>query len=58
MRISCALARKNDKAVSGLIRDGLSKADARITSILMVGQSNMAGRGHIGEVEPIVNAGC
>lgn len=58
MRISCAFARKTDKAVNGMIRDGLSKADACITSILMVGQSNMAGRGHIGEVDPIVNAGC
>ncbi|MBR7111466.1 MAG: sialate O-acetylesterase [Clostridia bacterium] len=34
------------------------KAVKDVTSFLMVGQSNMAGRGDIGEVEPIKNGLC
>lgn len=34
------------------------KAVKNVTSFLMVGQSNMAGRGDIGEVEPIQNGLC
>ncbi|MBR3862760.1 MAG: hypothetical protein IKM42_03785 [Clostridia bacterium] len=34
------------------------KAVKSVTSFLMVGQSNMAGRGDIGEVEPIQNGLC
>lgn len=34
------------------------KAVKNVTSFLMVGQSNMAGRGDIGEVEPIENGLC
>jgi len=41
-----------------MIRDGAEKADGRIISVLMIGQSNMAGRGMYGVVEPIVNPRC
>ena len=34
------------------------KAVKNVTSFLMVGQSNMAGRGDIGEVPPIENGLC
>lgn len=40
------------------IRDGLKKADSEMVSVLMIGQSNMAGRGNIGDVEPIENPDC
>lgn len=40
-----------------MINDGINKKSP-ITSILMAGQSNMAGRGNLGEVEPIVNNKC
>ena len=36
-----------------MIVDGLGKDLDSITSFLMIGQSNMAGRGDFGEVEPI-----
>ena len=35
-----------------MINDGITKKE-RICSFLMIGQSNMAGRGDFGEVEPI-----
>ena len=39
-----------------MIKDGLRLSeDNDIYSFLMIGQSNMAGRGFINEVEPIVN---
>lgn len=41
-----------------MIVDGLSKDLDNITSFLMIGQSNMAGRGDFGEVEPISNPMC
>ncbi len=41
-----------------MIKDGISKTDKKIVSFLMVGQSNMAGRGDFGEVEPIDNNKC
>lgn len=40
------------------ILDGIGYADGEIRSFLMVGQSNMAGRGKIGEVPPIENDDC
>lgn len=40
------------------IKDGISGIDARITSFLMIGQSNMAGRGDFGEVPEIKNDSC
>ena len=40
-----------------MITDGLSKKE-KINSFLMVGQSNMAGRGDFGEVESIKNPNC
>ena len=41
-----------------MIVDGLTKTSDNITSFLMIGQSNMAGRGDFGEVEPISNPMC
>ena len=41
-----------------MIHDGISKNEKDVTSFLMIGQSNMAGRGEFGEVEPIVNPDC
>ena len=41
-----------------MIIDGLSGSDNTIKSFLMIGQSNMAGRGDFGEVEPIDNPDC
>ena len=38
-----------------MIVDGLGNKTFEITSFLMVGQSNMAGRGNLDEVEPIKN---
>ena len=40
------------------IKDGISQTDERITSFLMIGQSNMAGRGEFDDVKPIKNDGC
>ncbi len=40
-----------------MICDGIAKKE-KIRSFLLVGQSNMAGRGEFGEVEPIRNASC
>lgn len=41
-----------------MIKDGVSNVDKKVISFLMIGQSNMAGRGDIGEVEPIENDLC
>ncbi len=41
-----------------MLCDGLSKSDGKILSFLMVGQSNMCGRGDFGEVPQIVNDKC
>lgn len=41
-----------------LIKDGLNIKDEKIKSFLMIGQSNMAGRGELDEVEPIENENC
>ena len=43
---------KKKKETFKLINDGITKKE-RICSFLMIGQSNMAGRGDFGEVEPI-----
>ena len=40
-----------------MIKDGL-KSVGTVHSFLMIGQSNMAGRGDIGDVEPIKNPNC
>ena len=40
------------------IQDGIQKNDGEICSFLLIGQSNMAGRGEYGEVEPIRNSSC
>jgi hypothetical protein len=40
------------------IQDGLNIQDEEIQSFLMIGQSNMAGRGTIGDVPPIDNKSC
>ena len=40
-----------------MIIDGISE-NGGITSFLMIGQSNMAGRGEIGAVEPIKDPDC
>lgn len=41
-----------------MINDGIAKTENEITSFLMIGQSNMAGRGEFGEVEPINSEDC
>lgn len=41
-----------------MFNDGIKKEDKIVTSFLMAGQSNMAGRGEFGEVEPINNNKC
>ena len=40
------------------IKDGLNIQDGEIRSYLLIGQSNMAGRGTIGDVPPIDNKNC
>ena len=40
------------------INDGISAVNEKITSFLMIGQSNMAGRGDFGEVPEIKNKSC
>lgn len=40
------------------INDGISKEDNQIRSFLMIGQSNMAGRGEFADVEQIKNDRC
>ena len=41
-----------------MINDGIQYSSDKMVSFLMVGQSNMAGRGDLGEVEPIINDRC
>ena len=41
-----------------MINDGINQTERNITSFLMIGQSNMAGRGDFGDVERIDNADC
>ena len=41
-----------------MINDGLNSVDKLVSSVLMIGQSNMAGRGDIGDVDPIDNRNC
>ncbi len=41
-----------------MIKDGSLVNDKKIKSFLMIGQSNMAGRGDFDEVEPIINDRC
>ena len=41
-----------------MINDGENKSKINITSFLMIGQSNMAGRGDFSDVEPINNSLC
>ncbi len=41
-----------------VIQDGIKQSQEEIRSFLMIGQSNMAGRGDFGEVEPIKNNKC
>lgn len=41
-----------------MINDGIKNVDKSVSSVLMIGQSNMAGRGDIGDVEPIENPNC
>lgn len=40
------------------MNDGISVDNKEIVSFLMIGQSNMAGRGDFGEVPPIENKNC
>ena len=41
-----------------MINDGIRITDKDIHSFLMIGQSNMAGRGEFGEIKPIDNYKC
>ena len=41
-----------------MIKDGLNVQEGEIRSYLLIGQSNMAGRGTIGDVPPIQNKNC
>ena len=41
-----------------MINDGIHHQEALVDSILMLGQSNMAGRGDMGQVKPIRNPLC
>lgn len=41
-----------------MLRDGVCVDDNTVRSFLMVGQSNMAGRGELADVEPIRNRAC
>ena len=41
-----------------MIRDGIKTDKENIRSFLMIGQSNMAGRGELSDVEPIHNKSC
>ena len=40
------------------IKEGLNIKDGEIRSYLLIGQSNMAGRGTVGDVPPIENKSC
>jgi len=41
-----------------IIKDGMQATEEEIVSFLMIGQSNMAGRGNIEDVPPIRNPKC
>ena len=41
-----------------MIHDGIEQSGALLDSVLMLGQSNMAGRGDFGQVKPIRNPMC
>jgi len=41
-----------------MIKDGILNTSGEILSFLLIGQSNMAGRGEFNEVEPILNPSC
>ena len=41
-----------------MINDGLNSVNKLVSSVLMIGQSNMAGRRDIGDVPPIENENC
>ena len=41
-----------------MIQDGIKKTEVLLDSVLMLGQSNMAGRGDFGQVKPIRNPMC
>lgn len=41
-----------------MIRDGVTKTGSEIGSFLLIGQSNMAGRGEFSDVSPIINRDC
>ena len=41
-----------------MINDGIDLKESDVLSFLMIGQSNMAGRGNLSEVEPIKNDSC
>lgn len=41
-----------------MIKDGINECNDRIVSFLMIGQSNMAGRGELKDVDPIKNRMC
>ncbi len=40
------------------MKDGISEQQTGMTSFLMIGQSNMAGRGELSDVKPICNDRC
>lgn len=44
--------------MADLIKDGLQSTEKEVYSFLLIGQSNMAGRGDFNEVEPIQNKQC
>ncbi|MBQ8431354.1 MAG: sialate O-acetylesterase [Clostridia bacterium] len=44
--------------MNDLIKDGLREQEEPIYSFLLIGQSNMAGRGEFTDVEPIKNKNC
>lgn len=44
--------------MADFIKDGLQVVDEEICSFLLIGQSNMAGRGEFSDVEPIQNPSC
>lgn len=44
--------------MADLIKDGLQTTSEEIYSFLLIGQSNMAGRGEFSDVEPIKNKNC
>ena len=41
-----------------MLKDGLSTEQKNIKSFLLIGQSNMSGRGNIGDVKEISNDNC